>query len=251
MNRDIKFTSERDIMTHLGNVQLNNNDFIGKSYLIANNIHPNWFPLFRANQYLLCNIFDQLENITYYPKHSDVFNAFTIDPVRLKCLILAQDPYHGKGQAHGYSFSVQRDVEIPPSLVNIFKEIDLEYPGQYKFTNGNLEAWCSPERSDVFLLNASLTVLPKSPNSHADLWKEFTDNVIEYLSMEYEHKVFLLLGSFAKKKSIFIDVDKHTVIGGVHPSPLSAHTGYFNSGIFRKVDQALVTYGKDPVNWQN
>lgn len=240
----VKFTFERDVSTQSG-------DFIGKSYLIDNNIHPNWFPFFEQNQQLLCDIFDQLENVEYYPKHCDIFNAFTIDPEQMKCLLLGQDPYHGKGQAHGYSFSVPKDVTIPPSLLNIFKEINIEYPGQYNFKHGNLEAWSSKDRNDVFLLNAALTVLPKTPNSHANLWKAFTDNVIEYLSMNYEHKVFLLLGGFAKKKSVFIDDDKHTVVGGVHPSPLSAHTGYFNSGIHVKVDSALLGYGKQPINWQN
>ena len=94
MNRNIKFTFERDIMKQSGNAQLNDNDFIGKSYLIANNIHPNWFPLFKANQYLLCSIFDQLENVTYYPKHYDVFNAFTIDPIRLKCFYICVSHFY-------------------------------------------------------------------------------------------------------------------------------------------------------------
>lgn len=242
----VKFTFERDSMQ-----QLNNNDFIGKTYLLQNKIHPNWFPFFKENSTLLCNIFDKLHNVTYYPNHFDIFNAFIVDPVNLKCFCMGQDPYHGKGQAHGYSFSVPHNIEIPPSLANIFKEINIEYPNQYNFTHGNLEAWAASDRNDVFLLNAALTVLPKTPNSHAELWREFTDNVIEYLSMNYDHKVFLLLGAFAKKKSVFIDDDKHTVVGGVHPSPLSAHTGYFNSGIFKKVDKALIAYGKQPVNWQN
>ena len=250
MSNEIKFTFERDVMVQIG-TSFDNITFIGESYLLANKIHPNWFPLFQTNSKLLCNIFDKLDNITYYPKHSDVFNAFTIDPLRIKCILLGQDCYHGKDQAHGYSFSVNKNIDIPPSLVNIFKEIDIEYPGKYKFIHGNLEKWSSKERCDVFLLNAALTVLPKTPNSHADLWKEFTDNVIEYLSLNYEHKVFLLLGSFAKKKSVYIDDDKHTVVSGVHPSPLSAQTGYFNSGIFKKVDRALTEYGNEPVNWQN
>lgn len=245
----IKYTFERDIMKSLNKTKLDNNEFIGKTYLITNNIHPLWFPLFKENQDVLCNIFNQLNNFKFYPKYNEIFNAFTVNPLRLKCILVGQDCYHGSNQAHGYSFSVNKDVSIPPSLVNIFKEINIEYPNTYDFIHGNLEEWA--KRDEVLLLNAALTVLPKTPNSHAEIWKEFTDNVIVYISTHFEHKVFLLLGSFAKKKSIFIDEDKHKIITGIHPSPLSAHTGYFNSGIFKKVDNALMEYGINPINWQN
>lgn len=228
--------------------ELNKNNFIGQSYLIASNVHPNWFPLFNENQHLLCSIFEQLEDIYYYPKPEDIFNAFSIDPKDIKVILLGQDPYINKNQAHGLSFSVQKKCNIPPSLINIFKELNTEYGDKYNFTHGNLQKWYD---QGIFLLNSALTVLPGLSNSHAELWKKFTDNVIYFLSENFEHKIFLLFGKFAQSKSILVDYDKHKVITCAHPSPMSAARGFFNSNVFIKVNQALIEYFKTPIDWQN
>lgn len=233
----------------------NNLDFIGQSYLIANNIHPNWFPLFKENQTLLCSIFQQLNNVEFYPEiagkgnnTNPIFYAFTINPKFIKVILLGQDPYINKNQAHGLSFSVQKECKIPPSLVNIFKELNNEYNHKYNFTHGNLQKW---HDQGIFLLNSALTVLPGKSNSHAKLWNKFTDNVIHFLSENYENKIFLLFGKFAQSKSILINDKKHKILSCTHPSPLSANNGFFNSNIFIKVNQSLNEYSKSPVDWQN
>lgn len=214
-------------------------------YMNFDNIHKDWLPFFTAHESELRSIFNQLQNVTFYPESKDIFNAFTISPKEITVIINGQDVYHGLGQAHGYAFSVKKDIPIPPSLINIFRELNIEYPNKYNFVHGNLELWTTREK--IFLLNSALTVLPKLPNSHANLWKTFTDDVIKYISDSFENKVFLLLGNFSKKKAIFIDSKKHTIIGGIHPSPLSAHTGFFNSNIFIKIDSALAK----PINYDN
>jgi uracil-DNA glycosylase len=182
---------------------LNELDFIGQSFLIANNVHQNWFPLFKQNQHLLCSIFKHLDEVYFYPKTKNIFNAFSINPEKIKVVLLGQDPYINKNQAHGLSFSVQKKCEIPPSLVNIFKELNNEYDNKYIFTHGNLQKW---HDQGIFLLNSALTVSPGFSNSHADLWKDFTNNIIYYLSENYENKIFLLFGKFAQSKSILITV---------------------------------------------
>ena len=218
-------------------------------FSIPNNIHLDWHLFFQNNLSTLQTIFSSVNIGPFYPAYDNIFNAFTISPKEIKICLLGQDPYQNEGLAHGYSFSVPQGVKIPPSLVNIFKEINIEFPDKYIFTHGNLELWSSREK--IFLLNAALTVQPKKSNSHADLWKQFTNNVIEYLSETGNNIVFLLLGKFAGSKDLLIDEEKHKIIKGVHPSPLSAHAGFFNSNIFIKVDYALILYNKEPVNWQN
>jgi len=218
-------------------------------FTIPNNVHPDWHPLFQENLSNLQSIFDSTLSEPFYPAYNDVFNAFTISPKDIKICLLGQDPYQNEGLAHGYSFSVPFGVKIPPSLVNIFKEINIEYPNKYIFTHGNLELWSSREK--IFLLNAALTVKPKKSNSYADLWKQFTNNVIEFLSNNGNNVVFLLLGKFAHSKDLLIDENKHKIIKGVHPSPLSAHNGFFNSNIFIKVDDALISFDKETINWTN
>jgi uracil-DNA glycosylase len=240
---DYCFEKELKLYSSLSNI-----DFIGQSYLIANNIHPNWFPLFRENQHLLCSIFQQLDNILFYPEHKNIFNAFKIDPKFIKVILLGQDPYINKNQAHGLSFSVQNNCKIPPSLVNIFKELNNEYKNKYNFVHGNLQKW---HDQGIFLLNSALTVLPGVSNSHADLWKEFTDNVIYYLSENYENKIFLLFGRFAQSKSILITEEKHKIISCTHPSPLSANNGFFGSNVFIEVNKSLKNLKKQSINWQN
>ena len=182
-----------------------------------------------------------------YPLGKNIFNAFNTTPVdRVKVVILGQDPYHGPGQAHGLSFSVQDGVPAPPSLVNIFKELQSD-TGVPVPMSGNLTRWA--ERG-VFLLNASLTVRAGEPMSHAKIgWAQFTDSVIRKLSDTKEHLVFMLWGKFAQEKRVLIDQDKHHVLRSVHPSPLSAHGGFFGSKHFSQANDWLSSKGIDPIDW--
>src|SRR5262245_18261189 len=160
-----------------------------------------------------------------YPPEADVFNAFRYTPVdKVKAVILGQDPYHGPGQAHGLCFSVPNGVAPPPSLVNMFKELH-EDIGFRIPNHGNLTHWA---QQGVFLLNASLTVRAGEPMSHAKIgWASFTDTVIKRISEAKQHLVFLLWGKFAQEKRVLIDENKHLILRAAHPSPLSAHNGFF------------------------
>ncbi|MBK9936813.1 MAG: uracil-DNA glycosylase [Chitinophagaceae bacterium] len=184
---------------------------------------------------------------TIYPPGSLIFNAFNTTPFdKVKVVILGQDPYHGAGQAHGLCFSVQKGVPSPPSLVNIFKElqddIGVEIPN-----HGNLTHWA---QQGVFLLNASLTVRAGEPMSHSKIgWAEFTDTVIKKISEQKKNVVFLLWGKFAQEKRVLIDESKHCILRSVHPSPLSAHAGFFGCKHFSKTNEYLVSKGIDPVDW--
>lgn len=185
---------------------------------------------------------------TIYPAGRFIFNAFDATPFQnVKVVILGQDPYHGPGQAHGLSFSVPAGVALPPSLLNIFKElqsdIGLSMPSQ-----GDLTHWA---QRGVFLLNASLTVRQGEPMSHAQIgWATFTDTVISILSEKREKLVFMLWGKFAKEKSVLIDEKKHLVLKAAHPSPLSAHQGFLGCRHFSEANQYLVKNGIDPIDWQ-
>ena len=162
-------------------------------------------------------------------------------------VILGQDPYHGPGQAHGLCFSVPDGVPPPPSLVNIFKELkdDIGIPIP---RSGNLTAWA---RQGVFLLNASLTVRAGEPMSHAKIgWATFTDTVIKTISDKKDHVVFMLWGKFAQEKRVLIDENKHLILRSVHPSPLSAHGGFFGCKHFSKANEWLMKKGISPVDWQ-
>lgn len=182
-----------------------------------------------------------------YPPGPFIFNAFNSTPVdQVKVVVLGQDPYHGPGQAHGLCFSVQRGVPPPPSLVNIFKElkadIGLETP-----THGDLSAWA---RQGVFLLNASLTVRAAEPMSHAKIgWARFTDTVIQKLAREQKNLVFLLWGKFAQEKAALIDANEHQILHAAHPSPLSAHNGFFGCRHFSKTNEYLIQTGRKPIDW--
>ena len=184
--------------------------------------------------------------IVVYPKGGNIFKAFDSTPLnRVKVVILGQDPYHGKGQAHGLSFSVQEGVHQPPSLQNIFKELrdDLRIPLP---DNGNLELWA--ERG-VFLLNSVLTVRAGLPASHSKIgWSLFTDRVISILSEKREGVVFMLWGNYARSKRELIDHNKHLVLEAAHPSPL-ARGAFFGCRHFSKANEYLIAKGKDPVNW--
>lgn len=182
-----------------------------------------------------------------YPPHDEVFAALHLTPyASVKVMILGQDPYHGPGQAHGLCFSVQRGIRVPPSLANIHKELhdDLGLPIP---DHGNLEAWA---RQGVLLLNATLTVRGGAAASHQGKgWEIFTDQVIRVVNAKPEPVVFILWGASARRKRQLIDTDRHTIIESAHPSPLSAHNGFFGSRPFSRANAALVAAGREPVDW--
>ncbi|HMR91459.1 MAG TPA: uracil-DNA glycosylase [Chitinophagaceae bacterium] len=191
---------------------------------------------------------EKAQGKTIYPPGSLIFNAFNTTPLeKVKVVILGQDPYHGAGQAHGLCFSVQQGVPPPPSLINIFKELHDDL-GMTIPNHGNLTRWAE---QGVFLLNASLTVRAAEPMSHAKIgWAAFTDTVIKTISDKKQQVVFLLWGKFAQEKRVLIDESKHLILRSVHPSPLSAHGGFFGCRHFSKTNQYLVSNGMDPIDWQ-
>ena len=185
---------------------------------------------------------------TCYPKGSDIFSAFDHSTFsNTKVVILGQDPYHGVGQANGLSFSVNDGIQSPPSLQNIFKEIEHDL-GKPVPNSGNLERWAN---QGVLLLNATLTVRAHQAGSHQKKgWEQFTDRVIEIISSEKENVVFLLWGGYAKKKGAKIDSSKHLILTSGHPSPLSANRGYwFGNKHFSKANTYLKENGKEPIDW--
>ena len=187
-------------------------------------------------------------NMIFYPKGNKIFNAFNLTPFNeVKVVILGQDPYHGPNQAHGLCFSVPSSVKPPPSLVNIFKELKSDIGKEIDFQNGNLENWA---RQGVFLLNSSLTVEQSKPLSHQDYgWLEFTDKVISLINNELKNIVFILWGSYAQSKIKLIDSEKHLILTAPHPSPLSAHRGFFGSKPFSKTNAFLQSKQIDMVMW--
>jgi uracil-DNA glycosylase len=184
---------------------------------------------------------------TVFPNESELFNAFNFCPFNdVKVVILGQDPYHGPGQAHGLCFSVRDGVAFPPSLRNIFKEIQLD-TGAPIPTTGNLSRWAT---QGVLLLNATLTVRAHIAGSHQKKgWETFTDQVIRTISEQHQHVVFLLWGAYAQKKAELINAEKHLVLQSVHPSPLSASRGFFGNHHFSRANQYLVQNGKTPIAW--
>jgi uracil-DNA glycosylase len=185
---------------------------------------------------------------TVYPPGSLIFNAFNLCPfASVKAVIIGQDPYHGPGQAHGLCFSVRDDVDFPPSLINIFKEIGSD-TGIGRPKSGNLERWAA---QGVLLLNATLTVRAHQAGSHQKKgWEEFTDKAINILNQEKQNIVFFLWGAYAQKKGETIDRSKHLVLESVHPSPLSASRGFFGNNHFSKCNAYLKEHGVEPINWE-
>jgi uracil-DNA glycosylase len=185
---------------------------------------------------------------TIYPPGSLIFNAFNLCPfANVRAVIIGQDPYHGPGQAHGLCFSVRNDVAHPPSLINIFKEIESDI-GIKRPSSGNLERWAA---QGVLLLNATLTVRAHQAGSHQKKgWEEFTDSVINLLNSEKQHLVFFLWGAYAQKKGEAIDRSKHLVLESVHPSPLSASRGFFGNKHFSRCNEYLLANGIEAINWQ-
>lgn len=184
---------------------------------------------------------------TVYPPGKLIFNAFNLCPFdKVKVVIIGQDPYHGPGQAHGLCFSVNDGIQPPPSLVNIFKEISSDL-GKPVPQSGNLTRWAE---QGVLLLNATLTVRAHQAGSHQRRgWEEFTDAVIRKLAEEKSNLVFILWGAYAQKKGAFIDRNKHLVLTSVHPSPLSAHSGFFGNHHFSLANDYLVKNGKTAIDW--
>lgn len=185
---------------------------------------------------------------TIYPKNSEIFNAFNHTPFdEVKVVLLGQDPYHGDGQAHGLSFSVQKGIAVPPSLKNMYKELETDIEGFKIPGHGNLTQWAD---QGVLLLNATLTVRARQPGSHQGKgWEIFTDRVITELSAKKTGLVFLLWGRYAQNKSLLIDEKKHTILKAAHPSPFSAYNGFFGCKHFSMTNATLKKQGLKPIDW--
>lgn len=183
-----------------------------------------------------------------YPPNKLIFNAFNKTPFhQVKVVIIGQDPYHGAGQAMGLSFSVPKGIRVPPSLVNIYKELQREYPDYRIPSHGDLTQWAE---QGVLLLNASLTVQAGRAGSHSKIgWQGFTDAAIKALNAQREHLVFMLWGNFAKAKATLIDANRHCILTSVHPSPL-AGGGFIGCNHFRRCNDYLQQQGEAPINWQ-
>ena len=218
-------------------------------------IHPEWIPFFESNKEQLITILDKLNELskinTIYPHRQDIFRAFYYHPPKdIKIVIIAQDPYineeNNKPQAMGLCFSVPKCHHlIPPSLQNIRKEIKNCYPNYTIPNHGLLKKWAKKER--MLLLNSSLTVNKGKSNSHAYLWTDFTDKLIEWFSAQNKECIFLLMGGYAKKKEIFIK--EHKIFYTVHPSPLSAYNGFFGSNVFKNINDYLESKNIETINW--
>lgn len=219
------------------------------------NIDFSWQPFFDGEiqkdyfQKLMQEVENEYNTSVCFPPKQLIFNAFEKCNLNdLKVVIIGQDPYHGKGEANGLCFSVNEGVKIPPSLKNIFAEINADFDAVFLPTNGNLERWA---KQGMLLLNASLTVRKDEANSHKYLkWNVFTDSLINYLSDNCENIVFLLWGSFAQKKGIKINREKHLVLECGHPSPLSANRGFwFGNKHFSQTNTYLKSNRKTPIEW--
>ncbi len=193
-------------------------------------------------------IAEERKSKTIYPPQTDVFSAFELTPYeQANVLILGQDPYHGENQAHGLCFSVKPGVKIPPSLVNIYKELEDDI-GINIPNHGYLISWA---KQGILMINAVLTVQAHTPNSHKNKgWETFTDAVISKVNQKQEPVIFVLWGGYAKKKLKLIDANRHRIIQSAHPSPLSAHNGFFGSKPFSKINSALHQAGKPEINYQ-
>ena len=185
---------------------------------------------------------------TVYPSPKNIFRAFELCPFeKVEVVILGQDPYHGAHHANGLSFAVEKGIPNPPSLQNIFKEIENEYGEPVASKDGDLSRWAT---QGALPLNATLTVRAHTAGSHQSQgWEEFTDAVIEELSEDREHLVFMLWGNYARAKGAHIDRSKHLVLESAHPSPFSAHSGFFGNGHFKKANEYLLAHHKNPIDW--
>jgi uracil-DNA glycosylase len=217
-------------------------------------LHPSWLeylaPEFEPymKQLKAFLLAEKQQGKVIYPESKNIFNAFNSTPLdQVKVVILGQDPYHGPHQAHGLCFSVQQGVQVPPSLQNIYKELQRDvgfvHPG-----HGCLQTWTT---QGVLLLNATLTVQQASAGAHQGQgWEIFTDRAIQLVNQQCQGVVFLLWGSYAQKKATFIDQHKHLVLKAPHPSPLSAYRGFIGCGHFSQANRYLQSAGRSPINWQ-
>lgn len=216
-------------------------------------IHPSWASRLQSEfdapyfQQLTQFVKQEYASGPCYPPGPEIFNAFNLCPFpQVKVVIIGQDPYHEPGQAEGLCFSVKDGVQKPPSLVNIFKEIEDDL-GRPAPATGSLRRWAE---QGVFLLNATLTVRAHQAGSHQGHgWETFTDAVIRRLSEEREHLVFILWGSFAQRKGQVIDRNRHLVLASAHPSPLSAYRGFFGNHHFSRANDYLIEHGLKPISW--
>jgi uracil-DNA glycosylase len=192
-------------------------------------------------------LISEKKNYRIYPPGSDIFSAFNHTPFEnVKVVILGQDPYHGKGQANGLCFSVNDGIKKPPSLQNILKELNTDLGIPFP-ESGNLEKWA---KQGILLLNATLTVRAAQAGSHQNKgWELFTDSIIRKLSAEKENLVFILWGNYARAKKSMINTEKHFIVESPHPSPFSAHSGFFGSRPFSKTNDYLAQVGKSPIDW--
>jgi len=190
----------------------------------------------------------EYKNHTVYPDMFSIFNALKLTSYEnTKILLLGQDPYHGVGQAHGLAFSVKKNIKIPPSLVNIYKELKDEFEDFEIPSHGFLEKWA---KEGVLLLNTSLTVREAMANSHSKIgWQIFTDRIIELLNEREDPVVFFLWGGNARMKKKLITNNRHLILEAAHPSPLSAYNGFFGCGHFKKANEFLTASGKTPIDW--
>jgi uracil-DNA glycosylase len=217
-------------------------------------IEPEWKEAlgayFKTDSFIQLSNFVRQEYMTknVFPKPQDVFKAFTVTPLScVRVVILGQDPYHDDGQACGLCFSVPEGSKVPPSLKNIYKEIENDLGGTKNSANGDLEPWA---QQGVFLLNTILTVVAHTPASHQGKgWEAFTDTVIRTISDKREHVVFMLWGKYAQSKKSLIDTRKHYILEAPHPSPFSVHTGFFGCKHFSKCNEYLRNHGQKEIIW--
>lgn len=190
---------------------------------------------------------EYLSGATIYPAAKNIFNAFNLCPLNnVKVVIIGQDPYHEPHQAHGLCFSVESGTDFPPSLINIYKEIESDL-GRKSITNGDLSSWAE---QGVLLLNSTLTVRAHVAASHAGRgWENFTDAVIRAVAQNRNHVVYMLWGSFAQKKAEFVDANQNLILKSAHPSPLSAYRGFFGNHHFSRANEYLIANGVAPINW--
>lgn len=212
-------------------------------------MHESWSELFALcpQFHSLISDLDKLYSTSeqVFPPKDSVFRVFEMDVNEIRVLLLGQDPYHGPDQANGLSFSVPPTAAVPPSLKNIYKELQAEFPERnYVFSSGCIDRWFTEEK--IFLLNSSLTVYQGKAGSMMGTWAAFTDEVIRFVSVKNANCIFVLLGNFSKNKAKFI-LNKDKIVFGIHPSPLSAHKGFFGSGIFKEIEAKLGT----AINWNN
>jgi len=217
-------------------------------------IAESWRPVLAAEfekpyfQKLTAWVRGEYATTAVYPPGGQIFHAFDACPFeQVRVVILGQDPYHGRNQAHGLAFSVNEGITVPPSLQNIFKELRADLPDTLIPPHGNLDRWAS---QGVLLLNATLTVRAATPGSHQKKgWEEFTDEVIRQVSAGRPHVVFILWGAYAQKKVELIDANKHLIITAAHPSPYSADRGFFGSKPFSRTNEWLTSQGETPIQW--